>query len=123
VGINLLTFALSALDFLCLIIAWFHNSSSVNLGGGAKASVHLGIAGYLLLLASLAQAAAAFLLFRSSGETTPDFKAMSNRSSAPTAPPAYGSTPPPPAGAPASSYPATPAGDYTLDDQPPAPAP
>jgi multisubunit Na+/H+ antiporter MnhF subunit len=122
VGVNLLTFALAALGFLCLIIAWFHNSSSTTIGT-FKLSVHLGIFGYLLLLASLAQTVAAFLLFRASGETTPDFKAMGNRSSNPAVePPPYGtSTPPPPATAPTSSYPTTPAGDYTLDDQPPAP--
>jgi hypothetical protein len=118
VGVNLLTLVLSALGFICLIIAWIHNSKSVGFGG-FKVSVHLGIFGYLLVLVSLAQTVAAFLLFRSSGETAPDFKAMGNRTSAPAVPPAYGSTPPPPA----SSYPTTPAGDYTLDDQPPAPAP
>lgn len=119
VGINLLTLVLSALGFLCLVIAWFHNSSSTTVGT-IKVSVHLGIFGYLLLLASLAQTVAAFLLFRASGEPAPDFKAMGNRTSAPAVPPPYGSTPPPPA-APSSAYPTTPAGDYTLDDQPPAP--
>jgi hypothetical protein len=118
-GVNLLTLVLSGLGFICLVIAWIHNSKSAGFGG-FKVSVHLGIFGYLLVLVSLAQTVAAFLLFRASGETAPDFKAMGNRSSAPAVPPAYGSTPPPPAGAPTSGYPTTPAGDYTLDDKPPA---
>ena len=58
-----------------LSIAWFHNSSSASFSG-VKISVHLGIFGYLLVLVSLAQAVAAFLLFKSSGEVMPDFKAM-----------------------------------------------
>jgi hypothetical protein len=82
--------------------------------------VHLGIAGYLLLLVSLAQVAAAFMLFKSSGEAMPDFKAMqANRAAGAGTPPppVYGSTPP------AATYPpaTAPAGDFTLDDSTPPP--
>jgi hypothetical protein len=116
VGLNLLTLVLSGLGFLCLVIAWFHNSASESFEG-IKVSVHLGFFGYLLLLVALGQLVAAFLQFKSSGEVMPDFKAMqaNKASAAPSvAPPGYG-TPPPPATYP----PATPAGDFTMDDTTP----
>ena len=52
VGVNLLTLVLSALGFICLVIARIHNSKSAGFGA-FKVSVHLGIVGYLLVLVSL----------------------------------------------------------------------
>jgi hypothetical protein len=114
IGINLLTCVLSALGFLFLLIEGLTNQKSAG-AAGFKVSEHIGIAGWLLLLVVLAQAAAAFMLFKSSGEVMPDFKAMqANRpAGAVPPPPAPGMTPPPPA---ATYPPATPAGDFTLDD-------
>ncbi|BEP12355.1 hypothetical protein acdb102_06660 [Acidothermaceae bacterium B102] len=116
VGVNLLALALSGLGFLCIVIAWFHNSSSASFSG-VKISVHLGIFGYLLVLDVLAQAVASFLLFKSSGEVMPDFKAMQAAKTPGAVPPPPGYGTPPPA---ATYPPATPSGDFTLDDtQPP----
>jgi hypothetical protein len=121
VGVNLLTFALSALGTVIVIIRelTYPHASLPGYSYGVKWG------GYLLFLLLIAQAVAAFLLFRKSGEVMPDFKAMqANRTpgmtGAPPAPPVYGSTPPP------ATYPAatgTPAGDYTLDDSVPPPPP
>jgi hypothetical protein len=118
VGLHLIAAASSLLGLLiCLLRGFTYDSPS-----GPGYSAGLRFTGYLFLLLVLVQTVAAFMLFRSSGEVMPDFKAMGNRTSNPAVPPAYGSTPPPP-GAPTSTYPTTPAGDYTLDDQPPAPTP
>ena len=118
VGINLLTLALSGLGFLFLLIEGLTNMKSEGVTG-FKVSEHIGIAGWLLLLVVLGQAAAAFLLFKSSGEVMPDFKAMqANRTAGAVPPPPGYGTPPPPA----ATYPpaTTPSGDFTLDDtQPP----
>jgi hypothetical protein len=122
VGINLLTLALSGLGLLLLVIEWLTNIKSSS-AGGIKISSHLGIAGYLLLLVVLAQAAAAYLLFKKSGEVVPDFKAMqANRATGAGTPPppVYGGSPTTPATYPPAT---TPAGDYTLDDSTPPPPP
>ncbi|MDX6209801.1 MAG: hypothetical protein QOE24_2192 [Frankiales bacterium] len=122
VGINLLTLALSGLGLLFLVIEWLTNIKSSS-AGGIKISSHLGIAGYLLLLVVLAQAAAAYLLFKKSGEVVPDFKAMqANRATGAGTPPppVYGGSPTTPATYPPAT---TPAGDYTLDDSTPPPPP
>jgi hypothetical protein len=119
VGVNLLTFALSALAFVFLLIHWVSNRRSEGVAG-FKATEGLAWSGWILLLLVLAQAAAAFLLFKKSGEVMPDFKAMqANRGgNTPPPPPLYGDTTPA-----AATYPpaATPAGDYTLDDSTPPP--
>jgi hypothetical protein len=120
VGVNLLTFALSALGTVIVIIrelTYPHASIA-----GYSYGVRWG--GYLLFLLLIAQAVAAFLLFRKSGEAMPDFKAMQAQqaqrraASAPTTPPAYGSTEAAPTYPPATT---TPAGDYKLDDATPPP--
>lgn len=112
IGVNLLTFALSAVGTVIVIIrelTYPHASLP-----GYSYGVRWG--GYLLFLLLIAQAVAAFLLWRASGEAMPDFKAMGNRTSNPAVPPAYGSTPPPPTGAPTTTYPTTPSGDYKLEE-------
>jgi heme A synthase len=120
VGVNLLTLALSSLAFLFLLIHWVSNRRSQGVGT-FKATEGLAWSGWILLLLVLAQAAAAFLLFKKSGEAMPDFKAMqANRATGAGTPPppVYGSTPP------AATYPpatSTPAGDYTMDDSTPPP--
>lgn len=117
IGVNLLTFALSALGAVIVIIRelTYPHVSAPGYSYGVKWG------GYLLFLLLIAQAVAAFMLFRSSGEAMPDFKAMqANKATGAGTPPppVYGSTPP------AATYPpatATPAGDYTLDDSTPPP--
>jgi hypothetical protein len=115
VGLNLLTLALSGLGTIIVIIREL-TYPHASIGGGSY-GVKWG--GYLLFILLIAQAVAAFLLFRTSGEAMPDFKAMQAKRAAavgaPPAAPGYG-TPPPPA---ATYPPATPAGDFTLDDTPP----
>jgi hypothetical protein len=110
VGVNVLTLALCGLGTLLLLI---HGLAA------SKSGVHLGLrwGGIVTLVLFIAQAVAAFLLFKKSGEAMPDFKAMqANRA-------ATAGAGTPPAAPPASTYPpATPAGDFSLDDStPPSP--
>ena len=83
VGTNLLTFALSALGAVLLILRalTYHHGNGYSIKWG----------GYLMCLVVIVQAVAAYLLFKSSGEVMPDFKAMQANRSA-------GAVPPPPPG-------------------------
>ncbi|MDX6230407.1 MAG: hypothetical protein QOI76_3797 [Frankiales bacterium] len=116
IGVNLLTFVLSALGTVIVIIRelTYPHASLPGYSYGVKWG------GYLLFILLIAQAVAAFLLFKKSGEVMPDFKAMQGNRAAggPTPPPPVYGTPP------VATYPpatATPAGDYTLDDSAPPP--
>jgi hypothetical protein len=116
IGVNLLTFVLSAVGTLIVVIRelTYPHASVPGYSYGVKWG------GYLLFVLLIAQAVAAFMLFRKSGEAMPDFKAMqANRATG-------AGTPPPPVygGAPAATYPPatpTPAGDFKLDDSTPPP--
>ncbi|MDX6255815.1 MAG: hypothetical protein QOJ11_2149 [Frankiales bacterium] len=116
IGVNLLTFVLSALGTVIVIIRelTYPHASLPGYSYGVKWG------GYLLFILLIVQAVAAFLLFKKSGEVMPDFKAMqANRAAGgPTPPPPVYGTPP------VATYPPatpTPAGDYTLDDSTPPP--
>jgi hypothetical protein len=116
IGVNLLTFVLSALGTVIVIIRelTYPHASIPGYSYGVKWG------GYLLFLLLIAQTVAAFLLFQKSGEAMPDFKAMqANRAAGAGTPPppVYGGSPAAPTYPPAT----TPAGDYTLDDSTPPP--
>ena len=114
IGVNVLTFALSALGAIVLVLRGspYRHGDGVGIGRGRLPDC----------LLVIAQAAAAFTWFKSSGEAMPDFKAMqANRTAGAVPPPPPGYSTPPPA---ATYPPATPARDFTLDDtQPPASTP
>ena len=132
VGVNLLTLLLSGAAFLFLLIHWLANRRSSG-PAGFRVTEGMALSGWLLLLAVLAQAAAAFLLFKKSGEAVPDFQAMaaSRSAGAKTAttapmpmppPPVRQSTPPPPPSVPYSQPSAVPYSPPSAVPYPPPPS-